>query len=342
MSSREVSGASVRLVFAGVLVTALGIVAALILLPFLTYLLAAALLAFVLYPLQQRLAARVGTRLSAAALVALSVLCVVLPLGLLVYRLASGGSVVPGELEELPRLPVIESLIERSVGVEMSIRSQLNTALGQVSSMLAEQSSGIVGAGVHATFGVLLFVFVLYYLLKDGHRLVAWLLYVTPLPEAVQDELVAQTNAMTWAVLEGHVLVAVVQGIVAGAGLFVAGIPNAGFWTLVMMVVALIPVLGVGVVVGPAVLYLVVVDRLLAAVLLAAYGVTIVALIDDYLRAYLINRGSALNSAVILVGVLGGVYLLGPMGLFYGPILLGLFKATIEVFDDYYEVLERP
>ncbi|WP_224333214.1 AI-2E family transporter [Haloprofundus halobius] len=342
MSSREVSGANVRVVFAGTLITALGIVAALILLPFLSYLLAAALLAFVFYPLHERLAGRLGARLSAASLVTLSILCVILPLGLLLYRLADDGDIVPTELETAPRLPAIESFVERSFGVEVSIRSQLNAALGQLSSVLAEQSSNIVGAGLHATFGVLLFVFVLYYLLKDGRRLVAWLRYVTPLPKAVQRELLGQTNAMTWAVLKGHVLVAVVQGIVAGAGLFVAGIPNAGFWTVVTTIVALVPVLGVGVVVGPAVLYLVVVERLLAAVLLALYGVTVVALVDDYLRAYLINRGSALNSAVILVGVLGGVYVLGPMGLFYGPILLGLFKATIEVFDDYYEVLEHP
>ncbi|WP_224448135.1 AI-2E family transporter [Haloprofundus salilacus] len=342
MSSHEVRGANVRVVFAGVLVTVLGVISGLMLLPFLTYLLAAALLAFVLYPLQERLSGRIGSQASAAVLVTLSVLGVVLPLGLLLYGLASGGRVVPRELEELPQLRTVDSLVEQYLGVEIAIRSQLNAALGQLSSMLAEQSSGIIGAGVHATLGVLLLVFVIYYLLKDGRQLVQWLKYVTPLPQTVQDELYERTTAMTWAVLKGHVLVAVVQGLVAGVGLFVAGIPNAGFWTLVMMILALVPILGVGIVVGPAVLYLAVVNRLLAAVLLAVYGLTIVALIDDYLRAYLIDRGSALNSAVILVGVFGGIYVLGPMGLFYGPILLGLFKATIEVFDDYYEVLNQP
>ncbi|WP_224270477.1 AI-2E family transporter [Haloprofundus salinisoli] len=342
MSSPELRAPNVRVVFAGVLVTALAVVTGLILLPFLTYLLAATLLAFVFYPLQKRLARRIGSQLSAAFLVGTAILGVLLPVALLVYGLASGGRLVPRELEQLPELQTVERLVEQYFGVQLSIRSQINAALGQLSSILAEQSSGIVGAGVHATLGLLLLVFVLYYLLKDGDSLVEWLKYVTPLPHTVQDELYAKTNAMTWAVLKGHVLVAVVQGVVAGVGLFVTGVPNAGFWTVVMMVVALVPILGVGVVLGPAVVYLALANRVLAAVLLALYGLTIVALIDDYLRAYLIDRGSALNSAVILVGVFGAIYVIGPMGLFYGPILLGLFKATIEVFDDYYEVLEQP
>jgi predicted PurR-regulated permease PerM len=129
-----------------------------------------------------------------------------------------------------------------------------------------------------------------------------------------------------------------VQGVVAGVGLFVAGIPNATFWTIVMMVLAMVPIVGVAPVLGGATIYLAVEGRLLAAALLVVYGTSVVAITDDYLRALVIDKESSLHSAVILLGVFGAAYFIGAIGLFVGPILLALFKATLEVFTDYYDV----
>ena len=41
---------------------------------------------------------------------------------------------------------------------------------------------------------------------------------------------------------------------------------------------------------------------------------------------------------VLLLGVLGAVYFVGAIGIFVGPIILALFKATVEVFSDYYDL----
>ncbi|WP_101295133.1 AI-2E family transporter [Halegenticoccus soli] len=333
---------NVRVAFAAVLVAVLTLGSALVLRPFLTYLLAAALLAFVLYPLHRRLAPAVGERLSAGGLVAFSMLALVAPLAAFLNAALNATPRAPDAFGRAPIVRRTERTLEGVLGIEVSLGAWANAAIDQASDVLANEGSTIAGAGLHALFGVLLLIFVLYYLLKDGEQLVSWTKYATPLPRPVQEDLHARAERMTWAVIKGHVFVAIVQAIVAGVGLFAVGIPNAGFWTLVMTFLALLPIVGVGAVLGPAVVYLFVLNRVVAAALLALYGATIVALIDDYLRAILIDRGSTIHSAVILVGVFGGVYVLGPMGLFFAPILLGLFKSTIEVFDDHYEVLERP
>ena len=121
-------------------------------------------------------------------------------------------------------------------------------------------------------------------------------------------------------------------------GLFVLGIPNAIFWTVAMMFLAIIPIVGVAPVLGGAIIYLVAQGRFLEAVLLFVYGMTAVAVVDDYLRALVIDKESSLHSGVILLGVLGAVYFLGAIGLFVGPIILALFKATVEVFSEYYRI----
>jgi predicted PurR-regulated permease PerM len=71
------------------------------------------------------------------------------------------------------------------------------------------------------------------------------------------------------------------------------------------------------------------------------WGMTFVAVTDDYLRALIIDRESEMHLVVIFVGVVGGTHLLGAMGLFVGPILIGLFKTCVEVVGGHYGVVHR-
>jgi len=137
-------------------------------------------------------------------------------------------------------------------------------------------------------------------------------------------------------VLIGHVLVAVIQGVIAGVGLTLVGIPNAVFWTFVMVLLALIPLIGTFAVWAPASAYLAWTGNTTPAVALFVYGVFVVGISDEYLRPVLVNRYAKLGPSVIIVGVLGGLTVFGFMGIFVGPIIVGSLKAAIEVYDDHY------
>jgi predicted PurR-regulated permease PerM len=330
---------SARAVFSAALVLVLAVLSALVVLPFLTYLLAAVLLAFVLYPLHRRLSERLDPRLSAGALVSATILVVVLPAVAAVgAALDDLRALAEGETG-LPALESLETLLSRRFGLNVALQSRLQSIAQDLPQQIASQAPSLLGGGIEFLLGALLLLFVEYYLLKDGDALASWILSSVPLPVEVGRELFEAAESMTRAVLKGHVLVAIAQGLVAGVGLFVAGIPNAALWTVAMAFLALIPVIGVTPVLDGATLYLVVQGRIVAAVLLLGYGATVVALTDDYLRALLVERGSAsLHPAVILVGVFGATIAFGPMGLFFGPVILGLLKVTVEVFEDHYGV----
>ncbi|WP_135805904.1 AI-2E family transporter [Halorussus marinus] len=322
--------------FAVVLVGVLAVLAVLIVRPFLNYVLGAILLAFVLTPAQRRLAPRVGPRVAALGLVTLTVIVVFGVAGaLLSLGLAEVGD-VPTAVSDLPAYRSVEAAAERTLGIELS--SRFDRALDSLTAGIADGVSGVASAGLHAFLGVLLALFLFYYLLKDSADLIHWTKRVTPLPRDVQSRLYDEAEDATWAVLKGHIFVAVVQGVVSGVGFLVAGIPNAAFWTIVMMVLAMVPIVGVSPVMGGATIYLLVEGRPVAAVLLVVYGMSAVAITDDYLRALVIDKETSLHSGVILLGVFGAAYFLGAIGLFVGPILLALFKATVEVFTDYYEL----
>lgn len=329
-------GPGVRALFFAVLLAVSGYLVLLMVQPFAGYLLAALLLAFAFAPLHRRLAARIDRRLSAALVVAVAVAGVVGPLAVLAATLPADASSLSRAVRRLTSRTRLERQVERLLGVDVPLQSALADAPRRFAELLIGDVTSVVGLLAHAFLGVVLFLFLLYYLLVDGDALVAWTKEVAPLRDDVRDDLFAEASETTWAVLKGHVATAAVQGVVAGLGLLVVGLPHVVFWTVVMTFLELFPIVGVAAVLGPATLYLVLVDRLLAAGFLLAYSLTAVALVDDYFRARVVDRASSLHTGTILLGVFGGVYVFGVMGLFYGPIVLGLFRRLVELLDEHY------
>lgn len=327
----------------GFLVTLIGlllVLSAALVEPFLQYLLLALLLAFVLYPLQRRLEPRIGSRLSAAVLIVGALIAFIIPFIIV-------GATVAGDAMQLAEqagsggfeLSQVESAIQQYTGQQVDLASQLSSYAESFAQAVAESAPGVFGTLSHVFIGIGLAVFLLYFLLKDGDKLAAWLRAIVPLPRQVQDDLYGSLNEIAWAVLLGHVLVAAIQGSIAGIGLFVVGIPNAVLWTFIMIVLALIPIIGAFLVWGPAAAYLAITGQPIAGAALAIYGAVIVNATDNFLRPIVVDRHAKLNPSIIIVGVIGGVYLVGFMGLFVGPIIVGALKAVLEVFDEYYEML---
>lgn len=322
-----------------VLIAIVLLISALMVVPFLQYFLIAVLLAYVLYPLQRRLAPRFGERVAAVALVALATVAVVIPFVYLVMLLSENAVALASDLEEDDlQFATIESGIEEYTGVQVDIAEAMGFS-GENVGQLVGGVTDLFGTITHVLLGIGLAIFLLYYFLKDGRTFVAWLQNITPLPDDVQSELYTRIDDIAWAVLGGHVFVAILQGTIAGVGLVVVGIPNAVFWTFVMIVLALLPIIGTFLVWGPAALFLLFAGRPVAAGLLALYGTIVVGVTDDYVRPIVVDRRADLNPSVILIGVVGGIYAMGFMGLFFGPIVIGVLKASLVVFGEHYERL---
>jgi len=322
-------------------VTLLGL-SAMLIQPFLQYTLGAVLLAYVLYPLQVRLEAYVSSMVAALSLVVLAVAGFVAPFVVVLATVAESADRVLRDASTGPgRIESVESLIVELTGREIDIAGELVGSGREIGTIVFERSTQAFGTVTFHLIGVALALFLVYYLLKDGDDLVAWLHRTVPLPMDIQRDLYAEINDVMWGVLFGHVFVAIVQGVVAGAGLAATGVPNAAFWTAVMIVLAMVPLVGAIPVWGGAVVYLYVTGEPLLAVGLFVYSVVVVGLTDDYLRPFAVDRYAKLNPAVILLGILGGAYAFGIMGLFFGPVVLGALKATLRVGVDNWSQIDE-
>lgn len=123
-------------------------------------------------------------------------------------------------------------------------------------------------------------------------------------------------------VARGVIGIAVIQSTLFGIGVLVAGIPLAGLWTFLALLLAIIQI-GVGPVMVPVLIYAWFTMEPLSAGLLTAYLVPI-SLVDNFLKPILMGRGLPVPILVVLIGVIGGTIAQGLIGLFVGPIVLSL------------------
>jgi len=315
-----------------------GVVSLLIVLPFLQYIIGSVLVAYVLYPVNERLTPRLGPRLAPLTVMFGAVLVVFIPVGYLTFVLVRD-LIALSEGQTGIETAEIENSITELTGREVDLTDTINSLGSELLDVLFADVSAVVSFGVELSLGFGLVLFVVYYLLKDGGEFVAWMITVAPMQDSVCSRLFRRIDDTTWGVVVGHLLVAVLQGLVGGVGLFVAGVPNVVFWTFAMIVLALLPLIGAFLIWAPAAAYLVAVGQIRAGAFLFVYGLVVISLVDNYARPLLIDREAHLNPAVILIGVFGGTYAIGMTGLFLGPIVLAVFATMISVFDDEYDAL---
>ncbi|WP_290813918.1 AI-2E family transporter [Halovivax sp.] len=324
------------------LVAVFGLLSLLLVLPFLQFVLFGILIAYVLHPLQGPLERRTSPTIAAGSLVALAVALFVLPVVVMAGVIADDAARILGEIDpETLQIAEIEEFIEEEVGVDVDLAESAADAGQQIGTILLERTTEFFAVFTHVLVGFGLALFLIYYLLKDGDDMVGWLRERTPLPDDVQDDLFGEMDDVMRAVLIGHVLIAFIEGLIAGLGLFATGIPNAAFWTVVMMILALVPLVGAFLVWGPAVAYLFLTGEPILAVGLFVYSAIVVGVSDDYLRPIVVDRYAEISPAIIIIGVLGGIYAFGIMGLFFGPVVVGALLATVNVLDENWERLEE-
>jgi predicted PurR-regulated permease PerM len=311
-----------------------GTVSALIVLPFLNWILVAMVLAYVLTPLDRRLSRRLPPSLAAGISITIGLFAIVLPVLVVLgvaanqtRRLLSGFD--PSIITE------VDDILAARFGITVDVTALQETLSGAITS----GAQGVVGnvfsivGGLPELFiGITIMFFVVYYLLKDSDRALAWLRTVIPLDPEIREELFAETSLLLYNSLVGTVAVAGVQAVLLGIAFVFVGLQNVVFWTVVTFVAALLPLVGASIIWLPASIYFLIVGRPVAAIALFVFGAVVISTVDNILRPMVMRRGAQLSPVLTILGIFGGIALFGFVGLFVGPIILGVTKLIIELF----------
>jgi predicted PurR-regulated permease PerM len=180
--------------------------------------------------------------------------------------------------------------------------------------------------------GVLLFVlslFIAFFFYLYGEPIAERLRVILQrIAGARAERLIAVTGATVRGVVFGILLTAVVQGILTAFGLWLSGVPRPVLLGAVAGFLAVLPI-GAPLVWIPAALWLMSSGHLGWGIFLGVYGVVAVSGADSVIRPWFIARGAQLPFLLTVLGVLGGALEFGLLGIFLGPVLLGIAYTLV-------------
>ena len=179
---------------------------------------------------------------------------------------------------------------------------------------------------------MILTLFTLYYLLKDGAKFREKIMEFSPLKKSEDEKIFEKVKGTVTSIVRGSLVVGVIQGIMTGLGFLIFGVPNPALWGSVAIFAAIIPGVGTALVNIPAVLFLAISGSGTNAFLLLLWSMSAVGLIDNFLRPYLIGRDAKLHPFLVLLSVLGGIHVFGPVGFLVGPLFLSFLLALLEIY----------
>jgi predicted PurR-regulated permease PerM len=230
----------------------------------------------------------------------------------------------------IARIPLVARLLPEGGRLAEQVRD--------VAQRIGPMLVGKVAAATRGTLTFLLHLFILLYamffFLLDGPGTLRRILYYIPLTSEQESKLLERFVSVTRATLKGSLLIGVIQGALAGAAFWAAGIPGPAFWGTIMVVLAIIPAVGTALVWIPAVIFLFMGGRTGAAVGLLLWCVLVVSTIDNFLRPRLIGRDARMSDLMILLSTLGGITAFGAVGFIVGPIVAALFVTVWDLYGE--------
>jgi predicted PurR-regulated permease PerM len=303
-------------------------------------------IAIIFYPVQQKLLRRFPVRrnLTALTTLLLCIVIVVIPVifivtsavneGIDVYQKIEDGEIKPAQYVEKfhAAFPVVERFLG-NFGLDVnSLKNNIGDAAMSSGKFLAKHTFSIGQNAFSFVLNLCLMLYLTFFMLRDGNKLVELLVRALPLGDVRERLLFAKFAEVTRATVKGNLVIAVVQGALGGLIFWMLGIPGAMLWAVCMAAVSLIPAIGPALVWAPVALYLFATGETIDALILVAFGAVVIGLVDNILRPILVGRDTKMPDYIVLLSTLGGLAIFGINGFVVGPLIAALFMAFWGIF----------
>ena len=322
---------------AAILLVALLVLSFFLIRPILLAVIVGIILAFILEPLYRRTLSVVKSKnLSAILIVTLLIVLVILPFWFLVPVFVDQSIKFYAASQQVdlvgPIRDVFPSLFTSGTFTE-EVSSILSNFVTKITNGLVGYLSDLILNLPNLLIQLAIVLFTFYFTLKDKELLFSYARSLMPFSKEVESKLIDSTKGITISVIYGQVIVGAIQGIIAGAGFFIFGVPNALLLTFVAALAGIFPIIGTVIIWVPVALYL-----LLTGNVFAAVGVTIFGLIssiaDNFLRPIIVSRRSKIHPAILLIGMIGGLFMFGFLGFILGPLIISYLLIFLEIYRD--------
>lgn len=215
-------------------------------------------------------------------------------------------------------------------------------AMERIAAFFAARAGGFLRDVLLFFFDLFVMLFALFFLFRDRKDILASVRRLLPFEDDETSRLFAQAHELIQTSVTSSFIIAMAQGFLGGVTFALLGINGAIFWGVTMAFLALIPLLGTGIVIAPAALWLVLTGSVTKGVVLAVVGFGVIGTVDNFLRPFLVGGRTQMSALVLFISVMGGIGVFGMLGLVMGPIVVATAKSLLDVYGRQYEETSTP
>ena len=250
--------------------------------------------------------------------------------------------------DQLKNLLEGSSIIERTnqflanFNIQISSK-ELNELLSETSKIvglfLYKQARALAFNTLNFLMNCFFILLIIYFLLIDGHKLIRFIIDLSPLPRAQDEKLIQKFKDIAGAILLGNGFCGLIQGILGGAVFAVFGLKSPFMWGFIMTLLAFLPIVGIGVVFIPAALYLILSGNTAGGIFFIVFYIILSGSVEYLLKPKLVGKRVQMHTLLVFFSIIGGLKLFGILGIIYGPLVVTAFLTLTGIYHSSYQKL---
>lgn len=185
---------------------------------------------------------------------------------------------------------------------------------------------------------IILLIIFLTFLFPNQDIIIKNIRKMSPLSDEITNIYLSRVAAMARSMVNGTFVVAFVQAVIGGITLWLVGVPYPLFFSFILLVVSVIPILGSGLILVPTGIVLIITGKIAEGIIILLVQFVIVSNIDNILRPKLVESDVKIPEALTLLGIVSGLSLFGILGLIFGPVIMIIAYTTYDIYLKYYAI----
>ncbi|MBI2445184.1 AI-2E family transporter [Candidatus Micrarchaeota archaeon] len=304
----------------------LGLIAlsAFMVLPFVTAIISAYILAYLVRPLFLKLRTRFSTPVSALVCMLIAIVLVMVPIGLISLEIFN-------QVSDVSKDQGISKIIDAFVAQPFFKSVHVDTA--GLKAWITQTVDDLVNSAFqsipHFALGLIITLNGMFYLLCNWDALVLRLKKYLPFRN--NEKIITELGGTADAIIHGHVLISVLEGLIAFIGFSLLGIPGSLIYAVLIFILAFVPSIGPLLVWAPLALYYASIGQISTAVGVFLTGLILMIGIEFIFYTRFVGSRAHIHPFIMLLGVLGGIGVFGIFGFIIGPLLLANSIEIIEL-----------
>ena len=213
------------------------------------------------------------------------------------------------------------------------IGSAISSFVTKVSNLLMNNFSKLISNFPILLLNFFVIFFVFFVVLKEQENFVDYIKSLLPFSKEVENKLFKSSREITSSIFYGQIILGMISGIIVGIGFYIFQVPNAFILMLLAAVAGILPILGTTIIWIPVAIYLFIIGNFYPAMGVVLLGI-LSSSVENFVKPIILAKWINLHPAIVLIGMVGGTFLFGILGIILGPLVLAYLLIILEIYRD--------